>query len=245
MSDSPKVAMVAALEREVKPLVKRWNTVEREHDGRCFKFFESDQAVLVCGGIGAQAARRATEAVITLYEPELVISIGFAGGLNPALKVGEIFSPSRVIDARDGSSVEIASGRGALVSAAALAGVEEKKKLAESYGAQAVDMEAAAVARGAQARDVGFMAVKAISDESDFHMLPMDPFVGTSGQFRTGKFVISLMVRPWLWPKVFHLARNSAKASKALCTELERFIQEPGKSMVSDPELHPISKVAR
>src|SRR5580700_11381801 len=230
MSSSTKIAMVAALEREVRPLVKGWRRVEREYLGRRFQFFESGQAVVVCGGIGAEVARRSPEAVNALYLPELVLSVGFAGALDPAMKVGEIFSPSRVIDARDGSSVEIASGRGALVSAAALAGVEEKKKLAESYGAQAVDMEAAAVARGAQARDVGFMAVKAISDESDFHMLPMDPFVGTSGQFRTGKFVISLMVRPWLWPNVFHLARNSAKASKALCTELERFIQEPGKS---------------
>ena len=50
-------------------------------------------------------------------------------------------------------------------------------KLAQSYGAQAVDMEAAAVARGAQARGVRFMAVKAISDESTFAMPSMDRFV--------------------------------------------------------------------
>jgi len=243
MPDSTKVALVAALEREVKPLVKRWNTVEREHEGRRFKFFESGQAVLVCGGIGAEAARRATEAVITLYNPELVMSIGFAGALDPALQVGEIFSPSRVIDARDGSSVEIASGRGALVSAAAVAGVEEKKKLVQSYGAQAVDMEAAAVARGAQARGVGFLAVKAISDESDFHMPAMDRLVGADGQFRTGRFAIVSALRPWLWPRVIQLARNGAKASRALCAELERYIQEPERSEVSGPELHPISKV--
>ena len=74
-----KIAMVAALEREVRPLVKRWPSVVREHEGRRFKFRESGHAVVVCGGVGAEAARRATEAVIALYTPELVQSVGFAG----------------------------------------------------------------------------------------------------------------------------------------------------------------------
>jgi adenosylhomocysteine nucleosidase len=243
MSNSTKVAMVAALEREVRPLVKRWRTIEREYEGRRFKFFESGQAVLVCGGIGVEAARRATEAVIALYEPELVQSVGFAGALDPALKVGEIFSPGRVIDARDGSSVETGTGCGVLVSAASIAGAEQKGKLADAYGAQAVDMEAAAVARGAQARGMRFMAVKAISDERSFAMPPMECFVAGDGQFRAGKFVTFAAVRPWLWPRVIQLARNSARASGALCAELERYIKEPKKSAVSGPELHPITRV--
>jgi adenosylhomocysteine nucleosidase len=243
MPSSAKVAMVAALEREVSPLVKRWNKVERDYDGRRFKFFESGQVVVVCGGIGAEAARRATEAVFALYQPKLILSVGFAGALDRTLKVGDIFAPNRVVDARDGSRAEIVTGHGVLISAAAVAGVEAKKKLAESYSAQAVDMEAAAVARGAQARGVGFMAVKAISDESDFHMPALDRFVDEKGQFKTGRFAVFSVLRPWIWPRVIELARNSAKASRALCAELERYIQEPEKSGVSGPELHPITKV--
>jgi len=242
MAGSAKIAMVAALEREVRPLVKGWRRVEREYLDRRFKFFESGQAVLVCGGIGAETARRATEAVIALYRPELVQSVGFAGALDPALRVGEIFSPSRVIDARDGSRVEIATGRGVLVSAALIAGPEQKLKLAESYGAQAVDMEAAAVARGAQASGVRFMAVKAISDESSFAMPAMDRFIGGDGQFRTLSFVTFAGFRPWLWPRVIHLGRNGAKASRALCAELDRYIHQAKKPVVSGPALHPISK---
>ena len=240
MSSSTKIAMVAALEREVRPLVKGWRRVEREYLGQRFQFFESGQAVVVCGGIGAEAARRATEAVIALYMPELVLSVGFAGALDPALKVGEIFSPSRVIDARDGSTVEIAAGRGVLVSALTIAGAEQKAKLAESYAAQAVDMEAAAVARGAQARGVRFMAVKAISDESTFAMPPLDRFVNRDGHFRQMSFAASVAARPWLWSKVFQLARNSAKASRALCAELGRYISG---SKVSGAELHPVTRV--
>jgi adenosylhomocysteine nucleosidase len=246
MEQLAKLAMVAALEREVGRLIKHWRRVEREHEGRQFKFFENEDAVLVCGGIGAEAARRATEAVIALYQPELVQSVGFAGGLDSALKVGEIFSPSRVIDAKDGSSVEASvpnmTGSGTLVSAAETAGAEQKRKLAESYRAQAVDMEAAAVARGAQARTVRFMAVKAISDEYDFAMPPVDRFVDRDGRFQSGAFVLFALFRPWLWRRVIQLAANSAKASKTLCAELERYINSAKKPGISATELHPISK---
>ena len=242
MANTVKVAMVAALAREVRPLIKHWHGVEREYEGRRFKFFENGDAVLICGGMGAEAARRATEAAIALYQPELVQSVGFAGGLDPALKVGQIFSPSRVIDARDGSSVETNTGSGVLVSASAVAGTEQKRKLAESYRAQAVDMEAAAVARGAQARNIRFMAVKAISDESNFAMPVMDRFVDREGRFRSGRFVIYAVFRPWLWRRVIQLAANSAKASKTLCAELDRYISKANKSDVSTTGLHPISK---
>lgn len=242
MSSSVKIAMVAALEREVHCLVKRWPTIERDHEGWRFRFFESEHAVLVCGGIGAESARRATEAVIALYQPELVQSVGFAGALDPSLKVGEIFSPSRVIDARDGSSAETLAGCGVLVSAPAIADAKHKARLSEAYAAQAVDMEAAAVARGAQARGVSFMAVKAISDESSFIMPPMDRFVGQRGQFRAARFLMFSACRPWLWPRVAQLARNSAKASRALCAELDRYIHNPGKLAVSGSNLHPMCK---
>jgi adenosylhomocysteine nucleosidase len=236
------VAMVAALEREVRPLVRRWRRVEREYEEQQFTFFETEQAVLVCGGIGAEAARRATEAVIALYQPELVQSVGFAGALDPKMKVGEIFSPSLVIDAGDGSRVETGSGQGILVSATTIAGVEQKVKLAVSYGAQAVDMEAAAVARGALARGVRFTAVKAISDENSFVMPAMDRFIDGKGQFRTAGFVVFAVVRPWLWPRVIQLARNGARASAALSAELDRYLHQPKKPEVSGPELHPICK---
>jgi nucleoside phosphorylase len=219
----PRVAIVAALEWEVRPLIENWQVAERKHEGRRFKFFESDGAVLVCGGIGAEAARRACEAVIALYQPAEVVSAGFAGALDSLLKVGGVFTPRRVIDAADGSSVESGEGSGVLVSVASVANVEQKTKLKVSYGAQAVDMEAAAVARGAQARGVRFTAVKAISDENEFAMLPMERFADREGRFGTARFVIFALVRPWLWLGVLRLNRNSARASRTLCEWLAQY----------------------
>ena len=62
--------------------------------------------MLVCSGIGREAARRATEAIINLYAPVLVQSVGFAGALDPTLKVGTVLTPVCVIDAKDGSRIE-------------------------------------------------------------------------------------------------------------------------------------------
>jgi adenosylhomocysteine nucleosidase len=218
-----RVAMVAALEREVRLLVRNWRVVEREYESVRLKFFESgDGAVVVCGGIGAEPARRAVEAVITLYQPMALQSVGFAGALDRGLRVGEIFSPSIVIDAKDGSRINLDSGRGALLSFSSIASVEQKSKLAAAYAAEAIDMEAAAVAKSADAHGVEFRATKVISDEFDFEMPPMDRFVSCHGSFLTGGFLTFTALRPWLWSRVIRLGRNSNIAARALCSELAR-----------------------
>jgi adenosylhomocysteine nucleosidase len=239
----PKLAMVAALEREVWPLVKDWKVSEREYEGKKFKFFEEADSVLVCGGIGAEAARRATEAVISLYKPNMVQSVGFAGALDRSWKVGGILMPSQVIDALDGSRVEIVNGEGVLISVAAIASVEQKERLAKTYGAQAVDMEAAAVAKGAEARGLAFSAVKVISDEIDFELPSTDGFIDPDGQFRTGKFVGFVAVRPWLWGKVMRLWKNSSIATNALCKFLAERLKDKVQELDnSGAEAHPILK---
>ena len=86
-------------------------------------------------------------------------------------------------------------------------------------------MEAAAVAQGAQARGVEFAALKAISDAADFSMPPTEPFISSNGQFRSARFALHVAVRPWLWGRTIALARNSAKASRALCTAIEAYIR--------------------
>ena len=214
-----KVAIVAAMEREIAPLVRNWPAVTKKHDGRSFKFFEKSPVVLVCGGIGSEAARRAAEAVINLYQPTTIISAGFAGGLDAKLETGQILSPRHVIDARDGSRTDSGAGEGVLITYESVADVEQKAKLANSYGAHAVDMEAAAVARSAEAHGIKFLAYKVISDEHDSPLPTIMRFV-KSGQFNTVGFVAHVAIRPWLWPAVIKLARNSAVASKVLSEAL-------------------------
>ena len=238
-----RVAIVAALEPEVRPLIKRWRINNREYDGRNFKFFANGPAVLVCGGIGSEAARRACEAVIKLYQPRLVISAGFAGALDPELKVGRMLTPRLVIDANDGSRTEVGSGNGVLVSFNAVADAKQKLKLGKAHRADAVDMEAAAVARGADAHGIPFVAVKAISDEMGFEIPALDKFIASDGQFQAGRFVLFAALRPWLWPGVTRLRANTRKASSALSQALEEYMHEAEGVKQSEAGLHPISKI--
>jgi adenosylhomocysteine nucleosidase len=217
-----RVAIVAALEREVRPLMKEWRVSEKEHAGRNFRFFEDGDIVLVCGGIGAEAARRAAEAVIAIYSPKLIYSAGFAGALDPALKVADVVQPRRVVNAGDGSSVDLDRGEGVLVSFGSVANPAQKARLRDSFGARAVDMEAAAVARAAEARGVPFAVVKVISDKFDFSFLSMERFVDSNGQFLERRFAWFAALRPWLWPQVARLARNSNRASRVLCGWLRK-----------------------
>jgi len=216
----PRLAIVAALEREVRPLVKSWRVTDKEHDGRRFRFFENGEVVVVCGGIGAAASRRASEAVIAIFDPNIICSAGFAGALDPKLRVGDVVRPSSVINAGDGSRTVVEGGEGVLVSFASVASPLQKSKLRDSFGADVVDMEAAAVARSAEARHKQFTVVKAISDEMDFEFPAMDRFIDADGRFSQGRFAWYAGVRPWLWPRVMRLARNSKRASHALCAYL-------------------------
>jgi adenosylhomocysteine nucleosidase len=242
----PKVAIVAALEREVGELIRNWNRVEREYEGRKFTFFEREEMVVVCGGIGLEAARRAAEAVITLYRPSLVQSVGFAGALDAGLGIGDIFAPAALIDARDGSRVEIEGEceKGTLVTFMEVAGINQKAKLAQAYGAQAVDMEASAVAAAAQAHGIKFGTIKVISDDLDFEMPEMARFIDSQGRFRAAGFALFAAPRPWLWPRLAALARNSRKAARALGEHLERLRQELSQEASGEITSPPVAERA-
>lgn len=236
--DMYKVGIVAAMEREVRPLMKlrRWRGNDREHGGRSFRFLEDDIAVvLVCGGIGKEAARRAAVAMMQLYAPTVIYSVGFAGALDPKLKAGDLVQPAQVIDASDGSRINLGEGEGVLVTFGSVASPAQKAQLRDSYGAQLVDMEAAAVWRAAQAHGVKFSAVKAISDEFDFTFPELEKFVDADGRFQQGRFARYAAVRPWLWRKVNRLASGSNRAVQGLndwlMTSLNRIITQ-----APDPE---------
>ena len=131
------------------------------------------------------------------------------------------------MDAADGAEYrcEPENGRvsgGVLVSAANIAGAEQKRELVNQFHALVVDMEAAGVARVAQRQGIGFRCVKAISDEADFVMPPMARFISGNGEFQTGKFAFWAALRPWQWMRVAALARNSRRAIRKLCDWLEK-----------------------
>ena len=151
-----------------------------------------------------------------------MISAGFAGALDPSLPVGHAMTPRHVIDAGDGSRTDSGAGEGVLISFESVADAEQKARFAKAFGAHAVDMEAASVARAAQAHGVKFLACKVISDSSDSRLPPIALFIGTDGRFHALKFLAHIAVRPWLWKGVRRLAHDSVRAAQSLGISLEQ-----------------------
>jgi adenosylhomocysteine nucleosidase len=223
-----KLLIIAALERELAPLVKGWTASEVASQNRRVRIFETDAAIAACAGIGVINARIAAGAAYQHVKSEAgqFISAGLAGALIPEFQVGEIFMPAVIVDDVDNGRITAAAGSGTLVTASRVADSASKRSMATRHIARAVDMEAYAVADVARVYGIPFVAVKAISDTLDFPMPPLSRFISETGDFKTASFGIYVAMRPWLIPTVLELGRNSARATTSLSHHLEQMIQQ-------------------
>jgi len=230
-----KVAIIAAMERELAPLVRGWKRATLSSCDKTFTLFESNGVIAVIAGIGCKNAELAAQAAVQQYGPGFLISAGLAGALIRSLKAGSVFTPSLVVDAADGAEYRCVADSnhvsgGVLVTSAEIAGAEAKRELVTRFHGLVVDMEAAGVAKVAQQEQIGFRSVKAISDEADFDMPPMARFVAADGTFQSGRFAAWAVVRPWQWMKVAALARNSKRAISALSDRLQNDLASGAQS---------------
>jgi adenosylhomocysteine nucleosidase len=237
MNDTTEVAIVTAMEREVEPLIRDWTMIL----GHSRRVYEKGKVVLVASGIGEHSAGKAARGVLQFRQPKVILSVGLAGALDPAVTVGAVIIPTKVLRQTTGQEFTIEGGEGTLLTAAGVASVAQKHQLAAAFGAQIVDMEAAAVAEVAGKNRLKFAAIKAVSDELAFPMPPMDRFVDEEGRFKTGHFVAHFALRPHTWPLVSRLRGNAEKATRALCSVLSKIhdaedvwaLLQPGAMRVS------------
>src|SRR5258708_16252709 len=105
-----KVAVIAALERELQPWVRGWNQIVINQNGRGLRGYEKDGIVAVAGGIGCARSEQAANAVVKEYRPPMLISAGLAGALIRSLKVGSVITPNVTVDAASGAEYRSAFG---------------------------------------------------------------------------------------------------------------------------------------
>jgi adenosylhomocysteine nucleosidase len=225
------IGVITAMPTEVWPLIRRWPCHVQRHNGRSFKFLESAEAVVLPGGIGHEAGRRAAEAMLALYRPELMIAAGLAGGLKPGWTLGRTLVAAAVIDSGTGQRVRTVGGQGIVVSSRIIADVREKRRLAAAFpDADVVDMEGAAVGEVASNNGLAFMAVKAVSDNLEFDLPPLNQFVTADGQFQAARFTVWASVRPQWWRKIARLKRISDQGAEALAALLKSIIHDNAPS---------------
>jgi adenosylhomocysteine nucleosidase len=218
----PRIAMIAALPREVAPLVQGW----QDESDRVRKVFvyTSDAAVVAYAGMGAVRAEMAVRAALQYGPISHILSVGWAGALKPGLAVGTVHHPAYVIDAVTNQRSPTVAGSGTLVTVTKFADAGEKRRLVADFGADLVDMEAATVARIAAEQGVPFAVVKAISDGPGDDLPELQRFYTQDGWFREKAFALHLALRPWMWAVAVHMGRSASISAQNLCYELDRVL---------------------
>ena len=221
----PRIAILAALPREVAPLVRGWSApVVSRREGT--RLWENDRAIVVCAGMGRDRVTRAFELAESRGPLRSVISVGYAGALHEGLKLDSVYWPSTVIDGGTGERFACEDGEGILVTADHVVGRDEKSKLAAQWNADLVDMEAATVARLAKMQGLPFRTVRAVSDPVDENLPDLSRFTDVRGGFRSASFAMYVALHPWLIPTTVRLGRQSARASHAIAAALLQFLRQ-------------------
>lgn len=117
----------------------------------------------------AQNLRRKLEKT----RPKLLVSAGFAGGLQSGLNVGSLVLGENYSDPRLLEKLELSSTwqRGKIVTAAEIIEkAEDKRRLGETSGGLAGDLETAHIAEACRESDVAMLSIRCISDAVDESM---------------------------------------------------------------------------
>ncbi|KPF79095.1 hypothetical protein IP88_02570 [alpha proteobacterium AAP81b] len=181
--------------------------------------------VLACGGHG-KVLRAALEAAIAARRPDALVSIGLAGGLDPALQVGDVVVGSDVVAGNatgnwrcDPAIVVAPAARHGRVVGVALpaATPAEKAALHAATGALAVDMESHVVAAVAAAHGLPFAVVRVIGDTAATALPPAARVpLGKDGSVRLASVLAALARHPGQLPALLRLAGETRRAMAAL-----------------------------
>ena len=226
-----RIAIIAALPGELKPLVKKWQRISTGVSGtkKWILSHDADTWIAVCAGMGAEAALRAYATAVSDGPVDMLLSVGWAGSLYAEVSPGTVQVPTVVIDAQTGEQFSLAEGKRKLrlVTIPRVADNVEKKRLAATYpGSVLVDMEAATVARLAAMHEIPLLCIKGISDAAGATLPDLNPFIDQRGQMRMARFLAYVAVRPRYWPSLLHLGNNSARAADAMRDLILKFMKE-------------------
>jgi len=221
-----RVAIIAAMPGEFKPLVTGWPHSTRDGIHFWAQRSEEEEWMAACAGAGQAAATRAFTAIEDGGPIDLVFSIGWAGALRAEIATGSAHNMAGVIDVRTGERFNCEAGAGNLWLATSprVADRAEKRRLAATYDAALVDMEAVAIARLATMRAIPFYVIKGVSDSLNDRLPDFNPFLTPSGRFRTVPFALLSLVRPWYWPALLRMGENSRRASRSIAESLNDFL---------------------
>lgn len=232
---SAVVGVVAASPEELRGLERRLGGRRRSRRAG-LRFVEGRlgraHVVAVVTGEGRASAGAGARVLLDALPLDLLLVLGLAGGLSPALELGSLVVARRVLDETGPApepdakrSARIARRCGArpatfFTSRRLLGSAEDKRDAWRRLGeddAATVDLETSAVAALAHARGIPYAALRAISDSAEETLpVPLERFVDERGRIRRHALLREALLRPKLLPGLLALRRRAALCSERL-----------------------------
>jgi nucleoside phosphorylase len=183
-----------------------------------------DVSILLTG-IGRQNAEKFLREFLAAHSPVRVLTCGFAGGLNPGLKLGEVVFEIGHWQSAIGNQLLAAGAKPANIFCAdrIATTVAEKKKLRAETGADAVEMESAAIHVVCRERGIPCATIRVISDTAN-EDLPLD-FNALSKPDKNldfGKLFLAVAKSPGKIPALMRLQKKTKFAAEQLAEVLAK-----------------------
>lgn len=231
------IALTFALPQESAALVAMLRGVEHIERGPLPVLrgnLAAGEITVLHHGIGAERSGARVAQFLEQNRPEILISSGFAGGLDPGLHVGDVmfaenFSDPALIEKMRGvKPAEARAFFGALTTQPLAAEtVADKARLFRETGALAVDMETAGIRALCEKSGVRMLSVRAISDTAS-QRLPVpfpDWFDAKKQSPRIGGLLWFLARHPGTIAEFARFASGTFRARQSLGSCLVQVIE--------------------
>ena len=223
-----RIGIIAAMPGELKPLVQGWKQLRASHGESAWQgTMDSTTCIAVCAGMGKEAAERACALAAQQGPLDALVSIGWAGGLSCGMQPGSAYVVNEVVDGVTGESFPTSFPSHQenivalkLVSIDHVAQAAEKRRLAETFRAVMVDMEAVTVARIARRQGIGFYCLKAVSDVATETLPDFSAYTDNLGHLRLPALLAHVAIRPRFWPGLARIGQNGRKGAIAIAAAL-------------------------
>ncbi len=239
-----RIAIIGAIKDEIAGIKKEMqmtHTLSWQTGNAFVGEWRGVPIVLVRSGMGRERARRALVEIADKWDLKEVISIGYAGALDPSLEVGDLVVADKVVgmdsagpaeemktyslDKEIFNTTEAVRQRILLTVDRIAATPQEKKELREKYSAVAVDMETSALAEEAQTRNLPFISVRAITDTADQELIDCSHLVAENGDVSKLKASWHVLTHPGDLKGMIDLGKQAKLATANLTEFLRQYFE--------------------